>query len=187
MSRALKSRLLLEELTAITRQNIEEARQLLLLDDKALNARSGPKSWNALECLAHLLIDGDFYHHRIASAMANNSSTPDENFTPGFWGELTVKQLKPNKKQRKLPTIPQFNTLGSKLDKQTIRTYIAHQKHLLELLAKAADVSLNKLKVDTFLGRWHKLKLGDILRCVVYHNQRHMQQAQRAVASAESA
>ena len=186
MSRSVASHALLNELSNISRQNLAEAKHFLTLSEREINTRSSPKSWSALECLAHLLIDGDFYHQRIEHALQSTTAAAHY-FVPGFWGELTVKQLKPRAKSRKLPTLPSFNTLGSELTKETIQTYIAHQQHLLELLKKAAEADLNKLKIDTFLGSWHKLKLGDILRCVVYHNQRHMQQAQRAVASAESA
>jgi len=42
-----------------------------------------------------------------------------------------------------------------------------------------AKVDIGKTKTAISISKWIKLKLGDTLRVVIYHNQRHMAQAKR--------
>jgi hypothetical protein len=64
-----------------------------------------------------------------------------------------------------------------------ITKFLDQQKQLLELLTKAQSVDLNKVKTSISISRWIKLRLGDTLRVVIYHNQRHMKQAGRILAA----
>ncbi|MEY4902729.1 MAG: hypothetical protein RLZZ292_544, partial [Bacteroidota bacterium] len=45
----------------------------------------------------------------------------------------------------------------------------------------AQHASLGKVRVPVSITRFLKLKLGDTLRFVIYHNERHVQQALRNV------
>lgn len=61
-----------------------------------------------------------------------------------------------------------------------IDTYIQDQEKSLALLQIARSKNLARVKVPTDLGTWAKVKLGDAFRIIVYHNQKHLQQAQRS-------
>ena len=73
------------------------------------------------------------------------------------------------------------NFNGSSLSKRTVDKFIEQQKKMLKLLDAARKVSLNKTKTSISIIPVVKLKLGDTLRVVIYHNDRHLAQAQRSV------
>ena len=82
-----------------------------------------------------------------------------------------------------MKTLKSTNPNGSKLDKGTIKKFINQQKRTLKLLDAARKVSLNKTKASISIAPILKLKLGDTFRVVIYHNERHIAQALRAVGS----
>ena len=61
-----------------------------------------------------------------------------------------------------------------------INQFIKQQEHMLLLLDKAKNVSLRKTKCKTTL-KYIKFNLGDTLRFYVYHNLRHIIQAQNVL------
>jgi hypothetical protein len=51
------------------------------------------------------------------------------------------------------------------------------QQELLEVIDKAATVNIRKVKVPISISKLIRLRLGDALLFVAYHNERHLQQA----------
>ena len=80
-----------------------------------------------------------------------------------------------------MKTFKVMNPAGSKLDRKVLEKFIGQQKTTLELLEKAAMVSLTKTKTSISISSWIKLRLGDTLRVVIYHNQRHLVQAAKVM------
>jgi hypothetical protein len=56
-----------------------------------------------------------------------------------------------------------------------------HQQKLIQLLEIAKRRNLNNIHVPITISRFIRLKLGDILRFLVAHEQRHMIQARNAI------
>ena len=54
---------------------------------------------------------------------------------------------------------------------------VNQQKRMLDLLDQSRKVNLNKIKTGITIANWIKLRLGDTFRVVIYHNQRHIVQA----------
>ena len=77
----------------------------------------------------------------------------------------------------------EMNPIGSVLSKETLCQFIIDQHAIISLLEDAKSISLNKTKTAISVSKLIKLKLGDTLRFVVYHNERHMVQALRALDS----
>jgi hypothetical protein len=59
---------------------------------------------------------------------------------------------------------------------------LQQQRTTLELLERAQRVNLEAIRVPISITSLVQLRLGDCLRFVVVHNQRHVQQAQKLVA-----
>ncbi|MNY06764.1 DinB superfamily protein [compost metagenome] len=78
-----------------------------------------------------------------------------------------------------MKTFQNMNPLNSQLDKRVIDEFVDQQNELLRLLETSRKVSLNKTRTSISISKWIRLKLGDTLRFVIYHNQRHMAQAFR--------
>lgn len=90
----------------------------------------------------------------------------------------------PKEKLNKMKTIKSMNPVGSNLDKSVLDKFINQQKTLLELLKQAKKVNLTKTKTGISISKWIKLRLGDTFRVVIYHNLRHMIQAEKVVKEA---
>lgn len=172
---------LISELKGITNQNISFAQKLYNLSDEELNWRNNSKSWSVLECLEHLNIYGDFYLPEIENTIREKSYTSELEFRPGFLGDYFAKSMQPKAKLNKMKTFKKTDPIGSDLSRNVIDTFISQQNSLLELLQESEKVSLNKLKTGISITNWIRIKLGDTFRFVIYHNQRHIFQAEKVL------
>lgn len=178
----IRSEELIQDLIERTRQNINRAELLRTKTDDALNYKSAPQSWSALECLEHLNLYGRFYLPEITKHINETPHPKETDFKSGILGNYFANSLLPKEKLNKMSTFKSMNPLNSKLDRHVIDNFLDQQIQMLELLDKAHHISLNKTKTGISISRWIKLKLGDTFRVVIYHNQRHMEQAERALA-----
>ena len=150
------------------------------IDD--LNKRDHPDAWSAFECIAHLNIYGDFYIPEITRKIAQSGNKiPSTVFKSGILGNYFVKMVGPLDASKKMKTLSSANPLGSALNIPTLHKFDKQQSAMLEILKNAATVNLNKTRTGISIAPWIKIKLGDTLRVVILHNQRHMEQALRAV------
>lgn len=178
---------LLTDLSARTREIIREAEGFQKSSLKELNYKEAPEKWSALECIAHLNRYGDFYLPEIENQIRESGYAPEKVFKSGFLGNYFAESMLPKKNFKKMKTFRDKDPIGSRLDKEEIGTFLVHQHKLLELLDAAREVSLGKTKTAVSISKWIKLKLGDTFRVVIYHNQRHLVQAKKALKAAGSA
>ena len=178
---------LIADLIERTRQNMNKAERLKDLSKKELNFKPDPNSWSVLECIKHLNIYGDYYLPELERRIRDSRHASEENFKSGRLGNYFSKMMLPGEDMKKMKTLKSTNPNGSSLDKRTLEDFIAQQKKMLELLEKARKVSLNKTKTSISIAPMLKLKLGDTLRVVIYHNDRHLLQAFRVLEQTKTA
>lgn len=176
---------LIADLTNRTKQILRGAQELKTKSLKELNAKDSPDSWSALECIEHLNLYGDFYLPEIEMRIRESGYAPQKIFTSRLLGDYFAESMLPKKKMRKMKTFRDKDPAGSRLDKEVLTKFIEDQHTLLDLLKEAEKVSLNKTRTSISISKWLKLKLGDTLRILVYHNQRHLKQAKRALRAVE--
>lgn len=181
----IKSNVLILNLIEETRQLINKAELLKTKSDAVLNYKEDLKSWSILECLEHLNLYGRFYLPEITSRINKTPFVKDAEFKSGWLGNYFAKSMMPKAKVNKMMTFKSMNPINSNLDRTVIDSFINQQTEMLELLNKARNVSLNKVKTGISITKWINLKLGDTFRFVVYHNQRHMLQAEKILHQAE--
>lgn len=169
-----------------TEANLRAARELNKRSVVDLNHRPAPQSWSALECIGHLNYYGDFYIPEIESQIDSSPHAAEDNFKSGFLGNYFAKSMLPKEGFKKMKTLKSSNPIGKKLDKEVIDHFISHQQKLLELLKRAKRVSLTRTKTGISISKYLKLRLGDTFRVVVYHNQRHLLQAKRALSTVKT-
>lgn len=186
----VQTEVLLTDLTNRTNQLIREAEALKEQPEEQLNYKTHAESWSVLECLEHLNLYGRFYLPEIKKRISNfslgrgikgedNDNCPDSVFKSGWLGNYFANSMLPREKLNKMKTFKNMNPLNSKLDKQVIDEFISQQQEMLQLLEASRKISLNKTRTAISISKLIKLKLGDTFRFVIYHNQRHMVQAQR--------
>lgn len=174
---------LIADLIERTRQNMNAAAHFQTLPEKELNRRPAPEKWSILECIEHLNLYGDYYNPEIERRIKAAKHPAEPHFNSGLLGDYFAKSMLPKEKLNKMKTFKDKNPLGSKLDKKTLNRFTDQQHRLLELLERARSVSLNKTKVSISISKLVKLKLGDTFRFVIYHNQRHIVQANKVLDS----
>lgn len=176
------------ELLVITDRLIGIARTFKALDATQLNFKRHPHEWNILECLEHLNLYGDFYLPAIELEMMAHQKTTSSSYKPGILGNYFVKMIRLREKQKKMSTTSDKNPVRQSrpLSATTIDRFLGQQERLKTLLERAQPLDLGKIKTPVSISRLIRLKLGDTLRFVVYHNERHIDQAERALGSQPS-
>jgi hypothetical protein len=176
----MQTEVLLTDLENRTRQLIREAELLLEKPDSFLNRRPAPESWSVLECLEHLNRYGRFYLPEINKRIRESHGKESSVFKSGWLGNYFANSMLPKDSgMKKMKTFRNMNPIHSKLEKQVIVEFLEQQQEMLRLLGKARKVNLNQTKTNISISKWIKLKLGDTFRFVIYHNERHLAQAQR--------
>jgi len=66
---------------------------------------------------------------------------------------------------------------------QEIESFITQQEELLTIIGKSENVNLKRVKIPISISKIVRLRLGDALLFVVYHNQRHIQQIKNLITS----
>ncbi|TDH25537.1 hypothetical protein EXU57_12575 [Segetibacter sp. 3557_3] len=123
----------------------------------------------------------------MASTKPGATSTAD--FTPGWLGDYFTRSMRPKAdgKLKKMQA-PKGHQPGLNLDGEAvINEFREQQQQLLNLLERAKTTDLNAVKVPISIARFIKLKLGDVFMFFVAHNERHIKQAQTAIAGYSNA
>ncbi|MBR9919797.1 MAG: DinB family protein [Bacteroidetes bacterium] len=175
---------LIEDLIQRTQDHLNRVEKLKELSAERLNKKPAPESWSVLECIEHLNRYGDFYIPEFKRRIEKAPRNPSPVFKSGWLGNYFAKSMLPKEKLNKMNTFKSMNPGGSNLDKSVLEKFTRQQKQLLQLLEQARKVNLQKTKTNISISKWIKLRLGDTFRVVVYHNFRHVVQAEKVVKGA---
>ena len=172
---------LISQLTKTTKQNLNYLQELKEYSIEQLNFKQNTEKWSILECLAHLNIYGDFYIPEIEKSINKAQTSNNNMFKSGVLGNYFVKLIEPKEKLNKMKTMSKFKPSGSSLTKSELTTFKQQQYKTLDLLSKALVVDLTKNNTKTSLSKIINMRLGDTLRFVIAHNQRHLLQAKKII------
>ena len=146
-----------------------------------LQAKPGPGAWNALECIEHLNRYGRYYlpefRQRIAGARYRNKSM----FKSRSLRSYSANSMLPKPGFKSIKTFTNMNPADSRLSPSVIEEFSYQLKEMIELLNLARSVDLGRVRTSISISKLIKLKLGDTFRVVIYHNERHLVQAKRAI------
>lgn len=170
---------LLEELTELTQKALQFGLALKKLGHYQLKYKPEPHVWNIYECLEHLNRYGDHYLEQIEKALDTSNPVADQKgFKGSLLGDYFVKIIRPVEGGiKKMKTAKAMDPIAADLTMETVDKFVSQQKKLLHLLAKSKQYNLKKIKIQTTLSKFLYLNLGDTLRFVVHHNERHLAQA----------
>jgi len=148
---------------------------------RELNWKPTPEKWSVLECLEHLNIYSRYYNPAMAKAIQEKSNLVFvDDFKSGWLGDFSVKSVHPDN-TKKQKTLKRLDPTQSELPETVLEDFIKHQQQLREIISKSASVNLNKIKIPAEVAKLMKLRLGDCLRFVVVHEQRHILQAKNVL------
>lgn len=176
--KTIDSHFLLENLQADVRTIITKAGRLQA-DYDILTEQPSLGKWSVAQVLEHLNMYARYYITAIESKLHFHNTTPDATFKPGPLGNYFTKLMQPdsNNKVKKKMKAHRLALPALQPDaKAMMEEFIEHQHHLLNLLQIAASANLGTIRIPTFLSKFINLKLGDMFRFLIAHQQRHFVQ-----------
>ncbi len=173
----MDSEKLINELIDITKANKEATELFLKQPIDTLNFKKSTDSWSILECIEHLNRYGNFYIPEIKKQIAKSTHSKSNTFNSGILGNYFAKSMFPKEKLNKMKTFQSMNPNNSSLDTNVLNVFLDQQDQLIELLSLAKLKDLKKIKTSISISKWIRLRLGDTFRVVIYHNLRHVEQA----------
>lgn len=172
---------LLQELKTQTENHLVFARSLLQLPDERISRRPKHDAWNAVECLEHLNLYFAFYLPEIEKRLLAFKGKPSDNFKSGWLGNYLAKSMLPKEKPSRMKTFRSMDPIHSNAGQENILKFIANCEKFLSLLEQSQHADLTKIKTAISISSFIKLRLGDTLRFLAYHNERHILQARKAL------
>lgn len=172
---------LIDDLKNRTLSIIKETEKLRTNSLESLQKKYNKDTWSALECFEHLNRYSRFYLPEIGKKIEASNARGTQ-FSSGVLGNYFAKGMLPKEKLNKMKTFKEMNANGNILTNKALDQFLTDQEQLLELLDAASALNLTKIKTAISISKLIKLRLGDTFRVVVYHNQRHLEQAKRAIS-----
>jgi uncharacterized damage-inducible protein DinB len=180
----MKKSELIDLLIADTQGVIDTVKnEFLTLDQEKLNKRPGPDKWSVLECIEHLNIADAHYLDQFDKKLKDAVQSNGNEFKPGLFGNYFVKMIKPKEDgiiPSPMKTMKKFIPTNL-TNANTIEKFLADQEKILNVLERSKQLDLNKIKITSAIGPIVTFKLGDALRFLIGHNERHIIQAQRVL------
>ena len=171
---------LLDHLEARHAENLRLLNLLRELPDDRLRQQPAAGGWNALQAIEHLNIWTAGYLDRIDEQLRSHGTRAKPTFRSTRIGNFFVKMSKPGPETMKIRTLKAYDTKGRSLDGTVLETFLRNHARLGDLLQRARLADLTEIRITTFLTSLIKMRLGDTLRMLVYHDWRHLEQACRA-------
>jgi hypothetical protein len=176
---------LLNQLQADVRQVILEANYLQSTDPGILLQQPSAGKWSVIQVLEHLNSYGNYYLLAIEKSLDEDKKATNV-FKPGWIGDYFTKLMKPGEDGRisnKMQS-PKDHRPHSHPDAfPVLTTFLEQQHYLLELLEKAKAKNIGSIRTPISISRIIKLKVGDVFRFLIAHEQRHFVQIENTVAA----
>jgi hypothetical protein len=179
-----KSEELIDQLEKDVQQIIAAAEHLRTADPVKLGYSAQEGKWSVAQVLDHLNRYSAHYAPIIEKAMVLIPKETNAWFIPGFWGNYFTKMMMPKNVydiKNKMKTGKHFRPEKSVNIESVFNDFVQHQHKFLQLLEIARRRNLNTIHIPVTVSRVLRLKLGDMFRFLVAHQQRHMIQARNTI------
>ncbi|MDB5196512.1 MAG: DinB family protein [Flaviaesturariibacter sp.] len=162
-------------------QRVKESAQFFKNIDKTKMVYSPAEGkWSIVQILEHMNAYGRHYLPAIETSLSEKKTEKGAWFNSGFWGDYFTKSMKPTnvyEVKNKMKAMKAYAFPNSLNVETVLNEFLQQQDELLRLLDMAKYVDLNEIRIPITLTKMLKLKLGDIFRFLIAHEQRHMIQA----------
>lgn len=167
----------------VEKQLQESIRVFQNMDAQVLLQPSPGGGWSIAQCLWHLNSYGHFYLPHIKQGLAQSRSEQNMTFKSSWLGSYFTRMMQPEVKGKKYKAIKAHMPPAALDAHSVVAEFIAQLEQLLGYLKQARQKDLNAIKVPVSIAGWVRLKLGDVFQFIIVHNERHLLQAGRNVAS----
>ncbi|SEW24786.1 DinB superfamily protein [Chitinophaga sp. YR573] len=170
---------LLDTLENMVNYHIQTAvQEFQNMQDEPLLKLSATGGWSIAQCLEHLNRYGVYYIPLIREALTGQQKKiAGGTFTSGMIGGYFTRLMDPVTGKKKLRAFRAY-TPDRQLDAHTVvAEFIRQQEALLSCLQRARQADLNHSRIPVSILKLLKLKVGDALQFVIFHDERHIRQA----------
>ena len=172
------------EVATITEKNIQHLKSKFSnYSESQLNWKPNPSTWSLAEIFAHLNAYAKFYHQvlneridrtRFRIPRINYSSSP---LGKSAWMSMKLGNARNVKRKFNAPNEYNPTVNPALVTGNDLSLLLDEQNQFLGIIEKSVSVSLRKVKVPISISKLVRLRLGDALLFVAYHNERHIEQA----------
>jgi hypothetical protein len=159
----------------------------LRLTEEQLLYRPGPGKWSIAEIYAHLNLSLDQYTRLILSKITLAPDHPIDTYHSSWLGDWLYDRIMPRsdgsipRLRAPAAQLPDVSTLDGR---ETLETFQRHCDALDDILRHVWTKDLRRIRIPYSGKGLIRLRLGDLLRFIVAHCERHLLQAQRSGGAA---
>ena len=150
------------------------------LSEMQFNWKPSEEKWSIGECINHLVITHKLYNSKIKKlqSLFEDTSNGSFKFKHTFSARMILKYVDPNSTTR-TKTFKVFKPLMRQINSSIIRSFCEEVESLISFAEKLHDVDLTKLKISSPVSKLLRMNVGDALLINLYHDQRHLNQAEK--------
>lgn len=169
---------------------IERAKSLVgNLSVEQLNWKPSAKAWSVGECLEHLHITIGFYLDKMtdAIAMARTRDAGKLSSSEGkhtIAGRFLLRAVEPSAKA-KSKTFKTFTFQGSSVASDILARFTQSHENFASLMTECNGLDLSRVKLSSPISSFIRLNGNDAFEINVTHMERHLNQAERVLHSAD--
>jgi hypothetical protein len=174
----------LETMQTDTRQIMGRLAQLKQLPAQLLVQQPGPGRWSVAQVLEHLNTYGRFYLPELQKAINAHPGTATDWFVPGWLGGYFTNSMRPKADgtiRNKMKTMKDHNPAPALDGMKVLLEFEQQEITLLQLLDKARQVNINRIRIPVSITPLLKLKMGDVFGFIIAHHQRHFVQIENTL------
>ena len=175
--------------TAVLLLRVKAQQRFRPLAADVLNRRPGVGRWTVGQCLEHLNIVGGHYLPEIRKRLKRaqgQGSRPAATAKSGFLGRRLVAAMRRPAAEKPLVSPDRYAPTGTRLPRTVSEVFSRQLDELLSLLLLARQVNANAVRIPNPVIPLLRLRLTDQLEFLVVHLQRHIMQAEAALATVEA-
>src|SRR5882724_32312 len=157
----------------------------LRLNEEQLNFKPDPSTWSIAEIFEHLNICNNIYIRSILSRITKAPDEKEEEFRSGWLGDWLYVKIMPRADGSvfKIRARKMMHADGCALNGQeTLQKFLQQCDMIDDILRHVVTKNLQRIRIPFSSSRLLQLRLGDNLRYLIAHSERHLLQAHRGMA-----
>ncbi len=156
-------------------------RSFLSLSPEQLNWKPSAEQWSIGQCFDHLVTaNEEMLSHIEGKISADEQPTIFERLPllPKLFGRIVVNAVSPETvRKTKSPAI--FNPVQSEISPHVIGKFLDVQTKVAAAMNASDQIDLGRTRMTSPVAKFVTYSLLDGFRIIVYHEQRHLEQAKR--------
>ena len=150
------------------------------LTELQINWKPSEERWNVGECIEHLVITQNLYNSKIKELqpLFETSDKGEFKFKHTFSGRMILKYVDPDSDTRS-KTFKVFKPASKKINTSIFGSFCEEVEMMISFAEYMHGIDLTKLKISSPITKLLKMNVGDALLINLYHNRRHLNQAEK--------